>query len=171
MEKLRLYVYCLGEDDPAKCTALKLSRFGLAIKLKHKYEIPKKAVLLNPFSEKILTVKDKEIVEKFGVVAVDCSWKKVKETFSKKFKAENRRLPLLVPANPINYGHLGMLSSLEALAATLYIVNFKKEAKKLLGLYKWGQTFLNLNRNLLEEYSRVEDQNKILEIEKEYFKI
>ena len=167
--KIRLYVYCLGEDDPRKCTALKLNRFGLAKKLRRRFEIPRKAVLLNPFAEKVLTSADREAVARYGVVAVDCSWKKVEKTFSRRFKAVNRRLPLLVPANPINFGHLGMLSSLEALAATLYITGFKGEAKRLLSLYKWGETFLNLNKNLLKEYSKTRSEEDVLRVEENYF--
>lgn len=167
--KIRLYVYCLDEDDPSKCTALKLNRFGLAKRIKRRLEVPKKAVLLNPFAEKVLTPADRNVVVKYGVVVVDCSWKKIDETFSRRFKAVNRRLPLLVPANPVNFGHLGMLSSLEALAATLCITGFKDEAKRLLSLYKWGEVFLNLNRNLLKEYSKTKSEEEIKKIEKEYF--
>jgi pre-rRNA-processing protein TSR3 len=161
----------LGEDDPRKCTALKLNRFGLAKKVKRRFEIPKKAILLNPFAEKVLTPTDEDVVAKHGVVAVDCSWKKIGETFSYRFKAVNRRLPLLVPANPVNFGHPGMLSSLEALAAALYITGFKDEAERLLSLYKWGKTFLNLNKNLLKEYSKTKNEEEIRKIEKEYFHI
>jgi len=168
-EKVRLYVYCLGEDDPKKCTAIKLSRFGLAKKLKHRFEIPRKAIILNPFSDMMLTNADRGLAVKFGIVAVDCSWKKIEETFSKKFKGENRRLPMLVPANPVNYGHVGRLSSLEALTAALYILGFKIEAEKLLTLYKWGKTFLTLNQELLEAYSKAENLQEILELEKAVF--
>lgn len=166
-----LYVYCLNQDDPKKCTARKLQHFGLAKMLKHRFEVPKKAILLNPFVATILTPLDREYIARFGVVSIDCSWKKVKEVFRWKFKGLNRRLPLLIPANPINYGHIGRLSSLEALAATLYISGFKSYAEEVLSIYKWGKVFLTLNKEPLEDYSKAKSIEEILRLEKEYFPI
>ena len=35
--------------------------------------------------------------------------------------------------------------------------------------FKWGHTFIELNQNILDDYSYASDQEKIKEIEKEYF--
>ena len=35
--------------------------------------------------------------------------------------------------------------------------------------FKWGHTFIDLNHDILEDYSHVKEQEKIIEIEKEYF--
>ncbi|MGP3667111.1 MAG: DUF367 family protein [Candidatus Bathyarchaeota archaeon] len=169
--KPNLYVYCLNQDDPKKCTARKLQHFGLARVIKYKVEVPSKAILLNPFVDVVLTPLDREYVTRFGVVSIDCSWKKVKEVFHWRFKGLNRRLPLLIPANPVNYGHVGKLSSLEALAAALYISGFKKYAEEVVSIYKWGEVFLALNKELLEDYSTAKSVEDILRLEKEYFPV
>ena len=88
---------------------------------------------------------------------MDCSWKKSEEIFARKFSGENRRLPPLLAGNPTNYGMLGMLSTVEALASALIITGFKKEGEKILSLFNWGSAFLSLNEEPLETYSRPEN--------------
>ncbi|MEM2843161.1 MAG: DUF367 family protein, partial [Candidatus Bathyarchaeia archaeon] len=131
--------------------------------------IPKFAVTLNPYAKEILTPADKELIERNGLIAIDCSWNKIYETFEKRFKGLNKRLPFLLAANPINYGKLSKLSSAEALASALYIVGYKKEAEKILSLFKWGKTFLTLNKNPLKDYSKAKSMEEVLKLEKEYF--
>jgi pre-rRNA-processing protein TSR3 len=80
-----------------------------------------------------------------------------------------RRLPLLLAANPINYSKLGKLSTVEALAGSLYILGYQQMANELMNKFKWGHTFLELNCNILEDYANAETKTRITEIEKEYF--
>jgi pre-rRNA-processing protein TSR3 len=164
-----LFVYSLGQDDPKKCTAAKLCRFKMAKKIKVSHYLPPGAILLDPLSEKILLPSDRDRIALRGVVAIDCSWKKVDQVFSKRFRGRDRRLPLLLPANPVSYGKASRLSSLEALSATLFICKFTAQAEKLLTLFKWGATFLTLNKNLLEEYSRAVTVDDVVAVERSYF--
>lgn len=157
------------QDDPKKCTSLKLSRFGFIKIIKHYSRIPKKAITLNPFADEILIPIDREHIEKFGLVVIDCSWNEVEEVFKKKFKGLNRRLPLLIAANPVNYGKISKLSSVEAFSAALYITGFKKYARSIVSIFKWGPVFLALNKKLLEEYSLAKGVEEIKKIEKAYF--
>jgi pre-rRNA-processing protein TSR3 len=39
---------------------------------------------------------------------------------------------------------------------------------KLLDKFKWGHTFLDLNKNLLEDYSKLESEDEISPLLKEY---
>ena len=144
-------LFCLrfkGKDmgcSPKKCTAVKLNNLGL-LRL-----IPKitgklnKAVLLNPFAQNELSIKDRPLALKFGIVVIDCSWKKVLDF--KGFNALNsRKLPPLIAANPINYGKWEKLSSMEALAAALFIIGFNDLAELLLSKFSWGMQFKELNQ-------------------------
>jgi pre-rRNA-processing protein TSR3 len=168
---LKLYIYHFHQDDPKKCTAIKLYKFKLVKLIANLKFIPKLAIVLNPYANKILIPADKGLIEVNGLIAIDCSWNKIHETFKKNFKGINKRLPLLLAANPINYGKLSKLSSAEALAAALYITNYKEEAEKILSLFKWGETFLTLNKNPLKDYSKAKSEEEILRLEKEYFEV
>lgn len=108
-------------------------------------------------------------MEEYGIIAIDCSWAKAQEVFSKRFLGENLRLPLLLAANPVNYGHPQKLSTAEALSAALYIANFRKEATALMRIFKWGPVFIQLNRQLLKEYSSTDSREEIEMIERAYF--
>ena len=139
-------IYCLhyNECDPRKCTSLKLKRLNLikiipSIRGKLKYSI-----FLNPFAQNELNLNDRTIIKKFGLIVIDCSWKKLLN--SKDLNMINsRKLPPLIAANPINYGKWEKLSSVEALAAALSITGFKKAAITLLSKFSWGSEFLRLN--------------------------
>jgi pre-rRNA-processing protein TSR3 len=166
---VKLYVYMLGQDDPAKCTAGKLHKFRLAVRVTRACRLPRKVVLLNPYAGKVLTPADRPAAERWGLAAVDCSWERVREIAWSRIPGLHRRLPLLLASNPVSYGCLARLSSLEALAAALYVLGFKGQAERLLRLYKWGSTFLTLNKEPLEAYSQALTQEETAEIERGFF--
>ena len=62
-----------------------------------------------------------------------------------------------------------MLSSIEAVAATLYITGYHDLYGKLLGLYKWMNTFHALNEELLREYSRAENPEALRRIIRDFW--
>ena len=161
---LKLFVCHLKEDNPKKCTATKLKRFGF---VSFVTRCPRKSIVLNPLSQKILLNKDSELIRRFGICVIDGSWKNISVIFNKPRRLD-RRLPLLVAGNPINYGKIGKLSTVEAFAAALYIIGSTKLASELLSKFKWGHTFLELNRDLLDEYAKSNYQ-EIIAIEKEIF--
>jgi pre-rRNA-processing protein TSR3 len=75
----------------------------------------------------------------------------------------------MLAANPTNYAKLGKLSSVEALAGALYILNEKDLAVRMMDKFKWGHTFLQLNANLLDDYATAETEEQVIELEEEYF--
>ena len=144
--KARPKLYCLhyNQCDPKKCTALKLKKFHL-IEIIHKIKGPlNNSIVLNPFSQKELVLKDREVVSKYGLIVIDCSWKKFLEI--KNIKSDNyRKLSPLIAVNPVNYGKWEKLSSVEALAAALFQLKYEDYAKLLLSKFPWGQEFFKIN--------------------------
>jgi len=165
----RLVVYHANEDDPKKCTAKKLARFGFATLLKNMRRVPSHAVLLDPFAEKSLSCEDRMVAQQYGLVALDCSWKNAEQTFQLlQVRLTPRALPFLLAANPVNYGKPFQLSTLEAFAAALYILDEVTQATKILGIYTWGHRFLELNKEPLEEYRAARSSAEIIDLMKKY---
>ncbi len=164
---MRLIVYHARQCAPKKCTALKLSRFSMVRLVYTAKAIPRNAIVLNPFAAKLLSPEDGNAT---ALAALDCSWERAKEVFRiYRSKARHRSLPLLVAANPVNYGKIAKLSTVEALAAALYILGDGKEAERLLSKFNWGHSFLDLNRNLLAEYASAQSVEAMLQVQREYF--
>lgn len=111
---------------------------------------------------------DRAIVESNGVSVIDCSWKQLDTIPFGKLHGQNRLLPFLVAANPVNYGRPLKLSCAEALAATLYITGFKEEAKAVMNKFKWGHSFITLNAELLEQYSKANSSKEVVAIQNRY---
>ena len=148
MAAIRARVLMLRQDDPAKCTAARMVRLGLAVRVAR---VPRGSLLLDPFAGELLEPAD---ARRFRTVtAVDCSWRLAGGVFGG-FGGAARRLPPLLAGNPLNYSRQGMLSTAEALAAAMHILGDREGARALLGRFRWGHTFLELNSGLLGEYGR-----------------
>ncbi len=168
-KKIKLIVYHTNEDDPKKCSARKLKKFGFASLETNIRRIPKGAIVLSPFAEKSISREDNEIARRNGIIAVDCSWKNAESCFNLfELKNNARALPFVVPVNPVNYGKPFKLSTLEAFATALYILDEIDCAKNILKIYKWGPYFLTLNKEPLEEYRKAKNSSEVIEIMKEY---
>jgi pre-rRNA-processing protein TSR3 len=162
----RLTVYHAKQCAPKRCTGLKLKRFGFARVVNKIKFLPKRAIVLNPFSEIAFSPSDRERVRDFGLVALDCSWEHVEKVILKHVKGTSRCLPILIAGNPVNYGKATKLTTVEALTAGLYISGFKEKAKSILSVFSWGHSFLELNHYLLESYSSAKDSSEIIQIQK-----
>ena len=167
LEPVVLVIY-YREDDPRKNTSVKMVKHGLARRI-HPRPIYGKPIVLNPYSNEYLGPWCREYIRKHGVVVVDASWKKLDMRKFKGIKGYHVKLPPLLPGNPINYGKPCILSSIEAVAATLYITGYREAYNKLLGLYKWMNTFHILNQELLESYSKAGNYEELTKIIKEYW--
>ena len=169
MEKrVRIAVYNARQCDPKKCTALKLEHHGLVRGVTQVRFLPKRAVVLNPFSEIAFSPADRDRIENFGLAALDCSWEKAERFLSTHVRGTSRCLPVLIAGNPVNFGKPTKLSTLEALVAALFIAGFREQASELLAMYKWGHTFLELNREMLETYAGAKDSADVVELQKQF---
>jgi pre-rRNA-processing protein TSR3 len=104
----------------------------------------RKAIILNPFARKIISINDREPILKYGLIVIDCSWKKLLK-LTELEPGNYRKLPSLIAANPVNYGKWEKLCSAEALAAALFITNFEEYGNLILSKFSWGIQFKQLN--------------------------
>ena len=162
-----VFVVYLGGDNPQANTAAKLLRLGLARRVARP---PQGTVLLNPGAPWPLSPSDRGVAVRHGLTVVDASWRRLGRA-SRLFRRRglvHRRLPLLLAGNPVNYGRPFLLSSAEALAAALIILGFREEGERLLSVFKWGHSFLELNSGLLEGYSGCTGAGCVLDLECEF---
>jgi pre-rRNA-processing protein TSR3 len=161
-----LYIYNAKQCNPKACTGAKLGRFDLARMVYSPQRIPRNSIVLSPFAENVLSKKDANVDR---LTALDCSWERAKEVIPAIKNPHERILPVLVAANPVNYGKPTKLTTAEALAAALYILGHSRQSEDLLGKFKWGPQFLTLNENLLNDYTNCKDPRSVLKVQREYF--
>ena len=154
----------LGHCDPKRCSGRRLAKLGLLNELKLGQRFP--GVCLSPRGTSTLSPADRGVIQEAGAAVIDCSWARVEElNFNKMKCAEPRLLPWLVAANPVNYGKPCKLNCVEALAATFYICGFKDLASSYMARFSWGPAFIEVNRELLEKYSKCKDGEEGVEVQ------
>jgi len=134
----------LNQCDRKKCTALKLKKLGILEIVSDIKGKSRNSVILNPLSNKTINVSDRSIIENYGLIVVDCSWKQIFNLKNLNLR-NDRKLPSLIASNPVNYGKWEKLSSAEALAAALYITNYGEHADLILSKFSWGVEFKRIN--------------------------
>ncbi|RVE52504.1 hypothetical protein evm_002898 [Chilo suppressalis] len=157
----------LNHCDPKKCSGRKLLRHNLIknLKLGQRFQ----GLVLSPVGTQCVSPSDKDIIEKFGLAVIDCSWAKIDETPFGRMKSNHPRLlPFLVAANPINYGKPYQLSCVEALAGAMFITGHKSEAKFYLSKFSWGHSFLELNSEVLDLYANCADSKSVIEAQNQF---
>jgi pre-rRNA-processing protein TSR3 len=150
--------------DPKKCTVKKLERAGLIRIIRRISAIPRNSLLLDPTAEQALSPADRAIK---SITVLDCSWE-VLDTGSLRSWRIRRALPFLIAANPVNFGKPCMLSSVEALAAALYILGEEQQAHDMLGKVSWGIRFLEVNKEPLELYAAAKNSTDVVLIQQMY---
>ncbi len=163
---IRIYYIDERLDDPKKSTMRKLGRFGLAVKTDYKKLHSR--ILLWPFSPLFLTQKDRNRILHSGLCVIETSWKQIVDRYSDIAKY-SRKLPLLVPVNPVNYGKPGTLSSVEAVASALYIIGESAQAAELLAKFTWSGSFYRTNEELLKAYSGCKNNSDVESVQSEFF--
>ena len=160
---MQIQVLMFEQDDPAKCTAAKLVKFGIAKRIKH---LSGRDMILNPFAKEFVLRSDRDLTQ--SITAIDCSWELAQQMFLKKFVGLSRKLPPLLAGNPVNYSKIGKLTTAEAIAGALYIMDYNDLANSVIGKFKWGHTFFDLNQYLLKDYSDAKTVEDVVKISKEY---
>lgn len=164
--RVRLFALHLGQCDPKRCTSKKLARFDLITLVSSPRHVPRRALVLTPESDTALSREDRGVARSRGIWVIDASWKRGEVPALR--GRRTRALPYLVAANPVNYGKPFLLTSVEALAASLYILGEPDEARAILAKFGWGQTFLDLNREPLEAYRSAETSTGVVEAQSEF---
>lgn len=165
MKGIRIYALMHHEDDPRKCTAARLVRAGEIRVARDVRKIPPGAVVLDPEAPKALSKEDVEAVTKHGLLVVDCSWNQLTRFPRLRSGLRHRALPFLVAATPVNFGKPQRLCSAEAVAAALYILGEKDQARRTLAHFRWGDTFIEVNEALLEDYSLARTSAEVVRIQ------
>jgi pre-rRNA-processing protein TSR3 len=165
----------LAQDDPKKNTAVRASKDRLLKLHKDFRRLPRKGIILEPLCGKVLGPEDRDIFEQNGaLVGLDCSWAQIEssvEHVMRKTRLQPRMLPLLLAANPVNWGKPGKLSTVEALAASLYLLGNIDQARELLSKFRWGERFLELNKEPLEAYANAKSSSELVSLQFEFFDI
>lgn len=162
----RIQFLYLAQDDPKKSTMKKLERLGLAGRVNENKCMH--SLVLTPYADRFLLNSDARVSLRKGICIVDGSWNRI-SSISTFMPAEGRNLPLIVPANPVNFGKPGKLGSAEALSSALYIMGFKDHAALIMSKFKWGPNFIVMNRELLDDYSSCKEQEEIISVQDSYF--
>ncbi|MDE1812392.1 MAG: DUF367 family protein [Thaumarchaeota archaeon] len=160
---MQIQVLMFEQDDPSKCTAAKLVKFGIAKRIKH---LTGNDMILNPFAKEFVLKTDRDLTK--SLTAIDCSWELAQNMFLKRFVGLSRKLPPLLAGNPVNYSKVGKLTTAEAIAGALYVMDYKDMADSVLGKFKWGHTFFDLNQYLLQDYLGAKTTEDIVKISQEY---
>jgi len=176
MEDIRVHALWLAQDDPKKNTAVLASRRGDLILNKTIKSLPKKGIILEPLCGKIFGPEDHELLtdRRGSLVGLDCSWAHIEESVKSVMKITRlvpRMLPLFLAANPVNWGKPGRLTTAEALAATLYLTGKKEQSHRILGAFRWGERFFELNQDPLDAYSMAESSSELVDLQFEFFDI
>lgn len=162
-----LAMWDFEQCDPNACSGKKLYRLN-ALRLLRLSE-PFHGVVLTPSATEIVSPADREIVLQNGAAVVDCSWKELDAVPWRKMRMTvPRLLPLLLAANPVNYGRPSKLNCAEALAATLAIVGLMDDAKSVMAYFSWGASFFDVNAELLAGYQQCANSAEVSAFQDRY---
>ncbi len=174
VDQVSVHAIWLAQDDPKKNTAVLAAKRG-NLKLHKKINsIPRKGVILEPLCGKVFGPEDHDLILTRGgaIVGLDCSWAHIEssvEQVMKRTRLQPRMLPLLLAANPVNWGKPGRLTTAEAIATVLFLIGRVEQAHEVLGAFRWGQRFFELNKEPLEAYAAATTSAELIQLQFEFF--
>jgi pre-rRNA-processing protein TSR3 len=163
-----LFLYDRHDCDPKKCTGRKMVKFDLVRELNSPAQAPRGCIVLDPTAEKALSMEDQGAARRSGILVMDLSWENIDSFPPMPREPRQRALPYMLAANPVNWGKPMRLTTAEALAASLYILNEKEQALQVLSKFKWGPGFLDLNREPLEAYAAAKTSGEVVKAMMEF---
>ncbi|KIW02942.1 uncharacterized protein PV09_05988 [Verruconis gallopava] len=157
----------LGHCDAKRCSGKRLMRLGLMRELHVGQKFA--GVVISPKGKKLVSRADNELLEQYGAAVVEASWNRIEEVpFSRIGGKCERLLPYLVAANPTNYGRPWRLNCVEALAACYHICGHEDWAEEILSTFSYGQSFLDINAEVLKRYAECQTDEEIKKVEEEW---
>ena len=166
-----LYMWDFNQCDSKRCTGRKMARLGMITTISlsaagsgsggsggagdSRYFC---GLVLSPKGRGCVSPVDAPLVALQGLSVIDCSWALTDDLPYDRMRGQHRLLPFLVAANPVNYGKPEKLSCAEAIAAALWIVGLRGDARTVMAQFGgWGGEFLRLNEAFLEAYASTRD--------------
>lgn len=175
VSNISVHAVWLAQDDPKKNTAVLASKRGNLKLHKRINTLPKRGIILEPLCGKVFGPEDHALLINGGsLVGLDCSWAHIEESVAqvmKRTRLQPRMLPLLLAANPVNWGKPGRLTTAEALATVLYLIGRQEQARDVLGAFRWGERFFELNQEPLDAYAQAQSSAELVELQFEFFDI
>ncbi|RMG39863.1 MAG: DUF367 family protein [Methanobacteriota archaeon] len=162
----KIKIIYLNQCDIKKCSGHRLLKLGFAKRIRK--QAIKKAIVLSPTTSIALSPSDRDIFAEFGLVGIDGSWNQIDTLYSLFSLGTPRALPFLVAANTVNFGKPTKLNTAEAIISALWILGFEQDATRIAKAFKYGQTFIDLNYDRLDAYSRATDSKEVVRLQKEF---
>ncbi|MCG3216701.1 MAG: DUF367 family protein [Candidatus Heimdallarchaeota archaeon] len=156
-----VFICNLQTCNPKICTASRILQFKKAKEISTN-RIHSSSIVLTPFSETALSPEDHEKSVNNGIIGIDCSWNNIEDGRKILSRGTGRALPFLIATNPTNYGTPSKLSTLEAIAAALFILGAEEQYYEILSLVKWGEEFHRINEKYLVAYSKAENSTEVI---------
>lgn len=176
MDEVSVHALWLAQDDPKKNTAVLAGKRGNLRLHKTMRTLPKKGIILEPLCGKVFGPEDHDLLlnQRGSLVGLDCSWAHIEssvEQVMRQTRLQPRMLPLLLAANPVNWGKPSQLTTAEALATVLTLIGREEQARQTLGAFRWGERFFELNREPLDAYSSATSSQELVKLQFEFFDV
>ena len=175
-DNVPVHAIWLAQDDPKKNTAVRLSKRNDLILHERFNRLPRRGIILEPLCGKVLGPEDHSLLLEEGgsLVGLDCSWAQIEDSVHqvmKRTKLKPRMLPLLLAANPVNWGKPSKMTTAEALSASLFLIGKEDQARSILSAFRWGEQFFILNKEPLEAYREAKSSTELVNLQFEFFDI